>query len=315
MRVSAIVPASDRPATLDRCLAALRAAEDGPDEIVCVREPAGTGPAEARNLGAAAATGDVLVFVDADVVVHPDAFRLIRARLSDPDVAGVFGSYDEMPEERQTVSVFRNLLHHYVHQEGAGPAVTFWSGLGAIRREAFLAVGGFDANRFPTPSIEDVELGTRLTAAGHALELDPRIQGTHLKRWTLRRMVETDLLARGAPWVALALRQRAVPATLNLGWRHRVSAVAAVALVGSLAARRPLPTACATATLLAANSGFYTFLVRKMGLRGALTGVPLHLLHHLTAVAALPVGLAQYCLEAARNSSPERPAQKRRDGA
>ncbi|MGH7896935.1 MAG: acetone carboxylase subunit gamma, partial [Candidatus Binatia bacterium] len=44
-------------------------------------------------------------------------------------------------------SRFRNLLHRHVHQEGAGPATTFWAGLGAIRREAFERVGGFDALR------------------------------------------------------------------------------------------------------------------------------------------------------------------------
>lgn len=302
LRLSAIVPATDQPATLGQCLAALRAAEDGPDEIICFRRPASVGPAGARNFGSATATGDVLVFVDADVVVHPDAFRLIRERMSDPDVAGVFGSYDETPAEQGTASTFRNLLHHYVHQQGAGRAVTFWAGLGAIRREAFFDVGGFDEARFPTPSIEDIELGTRLTAAGHRLELDPRIQGTHLKRWTVRRMVETDLFARGAPWVALALRQRSAPAAMNLGWRHRVSAAAAVTLAWSVGTRRPLPALTATGALVLANRPFYSLLVRRMGFRRALGGVALHVLHHLTAVAALPVGLTQHCLEVSSDS-------------
>ena len=43
---------------------------------------------------------------------------------------------------------------------------TFWTGLGAVRRDAFLAVGGFDGARYPHPSIEDIELGRRLFAAG-----------------------------------------------------------------------------------------------------------------------------------------------------
>ncbi len=244
----------------------------------------------------------MLVFVDADVIVHRDAFRLIRERFSDPAIDGVFGSYDDTPEATTTVSEFRNLLHHHVHQQGAGPAPTFWAGLGAVRRDAFLSVGGFDAARFAAPSIEDIELGARLTSAGSRIELDPRILGTHLKRWTIGSMVKTDLLDRGAPWVALALRQRSAPTALNLGWRHRLSAAAALALVWSAATRRPLPAVAATGTLVLANRQFYTLLARRMGLRKALGGVGLHVLHHLTSVAAVPVGLAKHCLEISPHS-------------
>ena len=70
---------------------------------------------------------------------------------------------------------------------------TFWAGLGAIRRRAFLAAGGFDELRFPEPSIEDIELGMRLAADGAWIELDPSLQATHLKQWPLLRMLRTDL--------------------------------------------------------------------------------------------------------------------------
>ena len=148
----------------------------------------------------------MLVFVDSDVEVHADALARIRAAFADdPGLTAVFGSYDDAPPGG-TVAAFRNLLHHHVHQRGAGPASTFWSGLGAIRRDAFLAAGGFDGERFPHPSIEDVDLGARLVADGARIVLDPAIQGTHLKAWTLRSMVRTDFARRGVPWVALLLR-------------------------------------------------------------------------------------------------------------
>src|SRR6185369_17653925 len=123
-------PATDAPATLRRSLDAIAAAERGPDELIVVEEPLGAGPAAARNLGAARTEADVLVFVDADVLVHPDAFARIRDALdADAGLDAVIGSYDDSPEVPGLVSRFRNLLHHHVHQQGAGPAATLWSGL------------------------------------------------------------------------------------------------------------------------------------------------------------------------------------------
>src|SRR4051794_34507244 len=164
--LSVIVPATDAPAHLARCLAALAGGERRPDETIVVTEPAGASPAEARNAGAGRAAGDVLVFVDADVLVHRDALARLAARLADPELQAAFGCYDDAPEDPGIVSGFRNLLHHHVHAAAAGPVRTFWSGLGAVRRDAFEAVGGLDAKRFPEASVEDIELGARLARSG-----------------------------------------------------------------------------------------------------------------------------------------------------
>jgi hypothetical protein len=294
-RLSAIVPATDAPATLEQCLEAIRTAAEGPEELIVVTEPPPAGPAAARNEGASRADGDVLVFVDADVLPHADAFRRIRAAFAaDPGLAAVFGSYDDDPPAG-VVAGFRNLLHHHVHQEGAGPVPTFWAGLGAIRRDVFLAAGGFDAERFPTASIEDVELGLRLSAVGERVELDPDVQGTHLKAWTLAEMVRTDFSRRGVPWVRLLADADGAGATaLNLGWRHRASAAACVAGVAALVARRPAGAALALAALVGLNASFYRLLLRRRGPAEAVAGVGLHAIHHLTAVAAVPVGLAAH---------------------
>jgi GT2 family glycosyltransferase len=288
--LTVVIPATDNPATLPRCLAALaRSCE--PHAVEVVRVPAGAGPAAARNLGVASTNGEIVVFVDSDVEVHPDALRRLREALErDPDLDAVFGAYDERPAARGTVSRFRNLLHHHVHVSSPGPATTFWAGLGAIRRSALHAVGGFDELRFARPSIEDVELGMRLCAAGRRIVLDPDARGTHLKRWTLGSMLHTDLVARGAPWVALQLERGQAGGSLNLSWRHRIAAAAAVTCTTAAAARRPRLAAFALLLMAAANLRFYALLARQGGARLALAGVALHLVHHLTAAASLPAG-------------------------
>lgn len=289
-RLSAIVPATNRPPTLDACLAALARAR--PDEVIVVEEPAGSGPAAARNEGAARATGDVLVFVDADVLVHDDALDRIRAAMgARPELVGLLGSYDDRVVTRGLVAGFRNLLHHVVHQRSAGPAATFWAGLGAVRRDAFAAAGGFDAGRYPRPSIEDVELGGRLAALG-PLELDPAVQGTHCKEWTLGSMVATDVLRRGIPWVELIVERGEVPSTLNLGARERMSVVAGVGAALGAIRGRPALAAAALGAQVALNRDLYGLLRRRLGTRGAVAGSGLHVVHHVCAAASVPAGVA-----------------------
>jgi hypothetical protein len=297
-RITAIVPATNRPLTLDVCIEAIESAADAPNELIVIEEPYELGPAQARNLGARHASGDLLVFVDSDVAVHSDAFTRIRAHFeADPALTAVFGSYDDEPAGPGLVSSFRNLLHHHVHHEGAGTAATFWAGLGAVRRDAFEANGGFDEQRFSRPSVEDIDLGLRLTAAGARIELDSSIQGTHLKEWTLASMLWTDFVARGIPWTALVLRHQAATSALNLGWRHRLSAGACVVGLGALAARRPGLAAACAGTLVGLNRSFYLLLLRKRGPRDAVLGVGLHALHHLAGVAAVPAGIAVFLWE------------------
>jgi GT2 family glycosyltransferase len=290
LKISAIVPATDDPKTLRRCLDAIELAEEPPQDVIVVDGPLGAGAAEARNDGARRATGEILAFVDADVVVHPDSFLRIRAAFArDDGLTALFGSYDDAPAQLGVVSVFRNLLHHYIHQASPGPASTFWTGLGAIRRQAFAEVGGFD-ERLAT--MEDVDLGMRVCAAGGSIVLDPQLQGKHLKRWTLGQMIRTDFSGRGVPWVVLLARNRASSRALNLGWQHRASALACLLALGGLVARRPRVSAASLVAFVALNRRFYALLLRRQGPPAATLGVGLHFVHVLTSVAAVPVGLA-----------------------
>jgi GT2 family glycosyltransferase len=305
---SLIIPATDRPATLDRCLGAIRAAADGPDELIVIDAPEGMGPAGARNAGAMRTSGSVLIFVDSDVEVHPDVFTRIRAAFdSDPDLVGLFGSYDDVPSAHGAVSTFRNMLHHYVHQSSGGPATTFWAGLGAIRREAFVEVDGFDDRRFLSPSVEDIELGLRLAAAGHSIRLDPEIQGTHLKRWGLRTMLLTDLLFRGMPWTALVLDRGPRAARLNLRGSHGLAAAAftlslAAALLGKRRVAAPL-----LAAYLAINARFYSLILKRGGRRNAAAAVALHAVHNVAALGSAPLGVFAYASERVRDTDGELP--------
>lgn len=296
-----VVPATDRPPTLQRCLAALEAGTRKPDSVVVLEEPAGAGPAAARNLGAAGCDADVLVFVDSDVEVHPEALAQIAWRFAaDPELAAAFGAYDDDPAHPALTSRYRNLLHHHAHVESAGEAETFWAGLGAVRRERFEAVGGFNADLFPAASVEDIELGMRLRQDGARILLDAAVRGRHLKRWTPLSMVRTDFGRRGVPWARLLLREGRGSTALNLGWRRRASAASSVALLGSLLARRPRLAIAALLANLVLDRNLYALLARRGGARLLLAGIGLHQLHQLAAAASVPAAIALEATERRR---------------
>jgi hypothetical protein len=221
-----------------------------------------------------------------------------------PECAAVFGSYDAAPDHPGLVSQYRNLLHHFVHQRARRDAVTFWAGCGLVRRSVFLAVGGFD-ERYRRASIEDIEFGGRLRAAGHGIRLCPEAQTTHLKAWTLRDVVWSDVRDRAVPWTQLILQQGRLPRDLNLDLGSRLSAGAAWVAVLSLPFAAALPwarwlAAAALGTIVLVNAPLYVFFLRLRGLRFALAGAALHGLYLLYSSAVFASLSARHRLTIAR---------------
>jgi GT2 family glycosyltransferase len=185
------------------------------------------GPSAARNRGAEIACGQVLFFLDSDVVLAPGTLARAEAAISIPDTGAVIGSYDDDPAARSVVSRFKNLAHHYFHQRSRREASTFWSGCGLIRSDVFVAAGGFDEDR---RHFEDIELGYRMVAQGIRIVLDPGLQVKHLKQWTLRSLLATDILSRAIPWTLLSLEGHRLPGDLNFSADQRIAAMVALAL-------------------------------------------------------------------------------------
>ena len=253
-KISIIIPVHNASSTLVQCLDAIKAVEypvfetilvddsstDGSMDIaryypvkVLSLDEGPYGPGFARNRGADIAEGAILFFVDADVLVKPDTLQKVAdAFAKNPDISALFGSYDETPGSGEFLSQYKNLVHHFVHQQSREEAVTFWSGCGAIYKEPFLKLGGFNFQKYPRPSIEDIELGYRLTMSGHQIALIKDIQVTHLKRWTLVGLIKTDVFSRAIPWTRLIMEDRNLPNDLNLSSSQRLSALLILVMMG-----------------------------------------------------------------------------------
>jgi cellulose synthase/poly-beta-1,6-N-acetylglucosamine synthase-like glycosyltransferase len=306
--VSVIVPVFRGGDQFRRCLAGLTGLISPPVEIIVVvdgdddgsgeaAEASGarvlrlsrrSGPAAARNAGARMASGDVLLFLDADVIAAPTVVAQVRnAFQADPGLAALIGSYDVDPGDPGFLSQYRNLLHHFTHQTSNTEATTFWGACGAIRRSVFFDVGGFD-EAYEIPAIEDIELGYRLVHNGYRIRLDKDLHVKHLKRWEVLSMLRTDILQRAIPWSRLLLRQDRIPKDLNLRPAARVSGGLTCMLLASLLAALWWPTAFYTAAVAAValtvlNLAFYHFLLQHRGLLFTLQALPWHWLYFLYA--------------------------------
>lgn len=329
--LSVVVPVHNSSVELARCLAALSQSDctdyevlvvdDGSTEPVapiveghgfdymCIDGPGG--PARARNRGVREVGGEYVVFIDADVCVHHNTLRLFAERFAcDASLDAIVGTYDDAPADAGFVSQYKNLFHHYVHQDSDGEISTFWSGCGAMRRSVFLEFGGFDEQRYRRPAIEDIELGTWVSAAGRRIVLDKRVQCTHLKRWTLMSLIRTDVFDRGIPWTRLMLRAGDVPNSLNTRNTQKLSLIlfylaVLAAPIGFLHAAAFVVAAVALTALTGLNWGFYRYFAARRGMLFTLRCVPLHWLYFGYCGFAFAAGvLLHYTLGADRARPP-----------
>ncbi len=322
-QISVIIPCHNNATELEHCLAALSAfsfedteyivVDDGSTDESCtvarratipvrlVRLPLKTGAAAARNIGVRHASGDLLVFLDADVCIHRDTLPLIASAFSsDEGLGALMGSYDDTPSVRTSYSQYRNLLHCYVHRTGRREACTFWTGCGAIRRNVFRRYGGFDER---PGGIDDVELGGRLARAGVRVELRHDIQVQHRKRWTFLSSTKTDICSRGIPWTVLVLRDRRIPNTLNLDYRNRISVglvwLAFLFMANAyISPKYGLFVPVLLGAAIWVNRRLYRFFRERGGKTFAATSAAAHLLHLFYCGLSFLLGAAGYAFSA-----------------
>jgi len=202
--ISIVVPARDRPAALERCLAALTSQTATSIELVVVDDgsrdrgavPAvvartapgarivrgeGEGPAAARNRGARVATGEVICFTDDDCAPDPHwAQRLAGACREGGAAAGI--TIVDRGAGRSAVAA--QLLTHVLQMSSldAGTGTLAFAPSCNLACSSQLARALPFDETFPLAAGEDRDWCARLAAAGATLRFVPDATVTHRPR-------------------------------------------------------------------------------------------------------------------------------------
>ena len=268
--------------------------------VAVITMPENSGPGAARNFAAKHAKSDILWFVDSDVIAWPDGARRVQDAFAKGDIAAVFGSYDELPDGTPWFSRYKNLTHRFYHQNARRDAETWWAGCGAIAADMFEKVGGFDVETYRVPSIEDIELGYRINKAGGKILLEPELQAKHLKVWTVRNSIYTDIFCRALPWSRLMIARENVTNDLNTGPMERVrAAFAGLFLLTVILSLVMLPTIWPLTLafliiVFALNIRLFRFFISTGGVFFAIASVLYHQLYYVYSAAAFTWCLFEY---------------------
>ena len=310
--LSVIIPVYNGGLALKECLRAVYQSEYADFEVIVVDDgssdrsvetassfpcrlvqlPLNSGPAKARNEGVAQSRGRILFFLDADIIIRPDTLgQIARSFAEDAGMDALFGSYTKDTVPQNFVSRYKNFLHHFTHQHSSEDAVTFCGGFGAVRREVFQRLGGFDVTR---RFLEDIEFGHRLHRQGHRIRLIKSLQMTHCKRYSLASLVKSDLVGRAIPWTRLILETGVVRSDLNLKPNNIASVPLSYLMLTAVISGQPAFGAALVPLFLLLNHRFLLFVGREGGAWFAIQSTILCWFGYLYSGAGALFAAAQY---------------------
>jgi len=314
-----IIPAFNSAGTMAACLNAVRAC--GYDDYECLVVDDGSsdatadlagrladrvlkldrnhGRSHARNTGARAARGDILVFVDSDILIRPDTLLKIAEFFdSRPAYDALTGLLAPGHPGGGFFSRYKNIYMNFRFRRLRSPVTFLYGGICAVRRQAWEP---FDCRM---DSGEDTELGQRLVSSGKLIGFCADLEVVHAKQYGLFSLLKNDWRVPFS-WAGIFVRRRGwrqFRARPGRGFAHApleqlVSVILAPLIVAGSAVCWGIPglisfTIVLTLVWGGLNLPFLVFLCRQTGLLSGLAGIVLTLLDQTAMAAGILGGFA-----------------------
>ena len=183
--ISIIIPAYNSENTIEKCLNAIFNTDyprkkyevividdkstDNTINIVqrypckLIKQKKNQGPAKARNVGAQLSKGDILFFIDSDIILKKNSLTEVKESFKDKNKKCLTGMYKKYPENKGIFPLYKSFLWYHelsnVDKDFVGVMNT---ACGAIKKEIFIDIKGFNTN-YKGAECEDVEFSRRLT--------------------------------------------------------------------------------------------------------------------------------------------------------
>lgn len=267
--------------------------------VPALSTPVNGGPAVARNLGAARARGEILLFVDSDVQLAPDTVARAVALLAQrPDAGAICGMLDDTPLVRDSlVQECRCFQAHYWRVSSEGVVSFLFTAVCAMRARVFAETGPFDERLRET---EEVEYGHRLSAR-YPILLTSALSGRHrddARLWPLLTKVFRRCRLR-VPLYARRRRSARGFETPSRIWGSLAALSAALTAALALALPPPglwllLVAGLLFAAFLGCDAGMYRQALRRRGGRFAAAFVGVQYLLNVAIAAGALTGAVQW---------------------
>ncbi|MCX5696757.1 MAG: glycosyltransferase family 2 protein [Candidatus Omnitrophica bacterium] len=316
--LSVIVPSYNSEKSIGRTLAAIRGSSYGQYELIVVddgssdqtaliaekyadkliRLPCNSGKNNARRKGLGAASAEIIVNIDSDVVVRPDTLANISNYFSEhPETGAITGLFSKHHPNDDFFSQYKNLYMHYIFKRLPEKVTFLFGSIYAIRKESAVICN----NHYKFG--EDTAYGQQLVSCGRQIAFLNDLEVTHLKKYNFFSLLKNDfriafywanILIKYKGWEQLGKNK--------IGFAHSpveqlISVV--LAFLISLCVFVPLlrnlkflaASFCLVILWLVLNLRFFWFLFREKGLLFILGSIFLTFLDNIVMASGIILGL------------------------
>ena len=210
-KISIVIPSFNSSKTIKECLNAITkidynnyevivvddASKDNSTEIIkklpcrLIKLKNNVGASEARNIGAKYSKGDILLFMDSDIIIQKDALKLAIDFFNSKRLNVFICSFKPKMRFRNFFSQYKHLYLCYYYEKQDKTLHTLDTSFTFIKKNLFDKFKGFDKK---IRISEDADLGVRLTGKGYKIYRNKDIQMEHIKHYTFRKFIKTDLI-------------------------------------------------------------------------------------------------------------------------
>lgn len=224
MKISVIIPVYNSADTLQDSLSSVFSSSVKPFEVIVVDDSStdksteiakrfpvklislekNRGSGYARNVAVENSSGEILLFIDADVMIKENTLGIIMNSFSnDTELDAIIGLFSKEHPHKDFFSQYKNLYMHFAFSRVCGYVDFLFTSICAIKKEAYLS---FSQTRLKT---DDTEAGQRYKAARRKIILNKNLEVIHLKQYNLISFIKNEFIIP-YDWSRIFLKYRGI---------------------------------------------------------------------------------------------------------